>query len=132
MTWKDFEDKDVRDDLKYAQRMMDAGFEMEFSSTDRMFKRTTPDNIPHDPIGFKNGKYRIWRCRTGKAWDPGQPPVVGIGWQVAELEDGYYVKHRGRNYHRNVDNPYPDRFPESNGFIPDLGILLELFKKGEL
>jgi hypothetical protein len=134
-TWKEYEAKtDCRDDLVYFQRMLDAGWEPHFTPNDRMAKRMTPDNIPHDPVSFKKGKFLIWRARTGKEWNPGMPSVIGIAWQVAELEDSHYVKHRGfpgikLSYHAS---PYTDRFPESNGFIPDLKTVLELDAKGEL
>lgn len=107
--WTDYS----REDLKMIPEMMKHGWMPDFHENDVRYKRTTPDNIPHNSIRFIKGQIHIWLCKDG--------------WQVAELIDGQYLNHRGQVSHTTQ---YRERF--FRGYIPDLTTVLELESKNDL
>jgi hypothetical protein len=105
----------MRDDLKFLEEMKKAGWTPEFHYTDKIHKRTTTEKVPNHPVSFKKGPVRVWQAQKG--------------WQVAELVDGYYRRHRGQP--NLLTEPYKGpRF--DNGFVPSLKDVLELDAIGEL
>lgn len=90
---------------------------LSFSDTDNMFRRTSPDNIPHDAIKFHKDTIHVWKCYDG--------------WQIAELVDGSYTKHRG-SISYGKEGLFVEKFPKTRGYVPSLSMVLELSEKGEL
>ncbi len=71
-----------REDLSQAQKMIDNGFEVEFSRGDIYNKRF---ELPHDNISFIKGNLVIWKVRD---------------WITADLIDGHYTNHK---HHESLD-----------------------------
>lgn len=65
-----------REDLSQAQKMIDNGFEVEFSHGDICNKRF---DLPHDNISFVKGNLVLWKVRD---------------WITADLIDGFYCNHK--------------------------------------
>ena len=117
-TWKDWAgvpQGQATEGLRFAQSMIEAGFEAINHSWDKTSIDVPQVTPPLKELMFRKGDTHVWGTVRG--------------WQVAELIDGYYVNHRGSV---GAEKPFKDRFNESDGFIPDLLTVIELDKKGEL
>lgn len=107
----------LRSDIRLMFKLIHAGWHPQFNSQDIRFKRTTPQSFPADAVSYTKGNMHIWQCRDG--------------WQVAETDDrGNYIKHRGNSF--GGLRLYPDRFMDTQGFIPTIEQVYELDQKGEL
>lgn len=64
-----------REDLSQAQKMIDAGFEVEYDANDYRHNRI---ELPQNNISFVMGKKHVWKVK---------------GWITADLIDGYFKNH---------------------------------------
>ena len=83
--WEDCQ----RDDLHSIPLMESLGYTTKFNYKDKRYDRTTPLNVPHDPVSFEKEDYVIWKCMeritTGD---------MIYGWQTAYLKDGSFTEHK--------------------------------------
>lgn len=68
-----------REDLSQAQKMIDAGFEVEYDVKDYRANRF---DLPHEGISFVLGKINVWKVSD---------------WITADLIDGFYTNHKHFN-----------------------------------
>lgn len=102
------------------EMMVAAGWSYTYHQSDIVNKRIPPHGTPNHDVSYRKENVHVWKCKASDSH---------IGWQVAELIDGFYCNHRGKRAANH--EPYRgDRF--INGFIPDLKTVLELDAKGEL
>lgn len=74
----------AREDLNMIPKMIAAGWQPVFDYRDMRHGRLTPDNPPHDGVGFRNGIVHAWKGYKG-----------GFShWVVADLIEGHYCNHR--------------------------------------
>jgi len=79
-----------RIDLNCFDKAVAQGWTPVFDWRDKTNGRTTPDNCPHNPVGYKKGIVNAWKCidfHTGVSY-----------FRVADLTDGRFCLHR------NYDN----------------------------
>lgn len=119
-TWQDWAKVpkgEAHESLIMSQAMIDAGFTPRNNSYSTLPIEVPQVTPPYKSIMFVKGTVCVW------------PSIHG--WQVAESVDGSFTNYRGCVF--STDIPFKkDRFPESNGYIPDLRTVIELDKKGEL
>ncbi len=77
-TWEDL----PREDLKHISRLIEMGWLPIFSYTDKRYKRTDPDNCPHDNVSFEKGDSAL-RYSYGWLSDP-------QGWRLLKFDEGGY------------------------------------------
>lgn len=92
-----------REDLFYIPEMMEVGFVPIFHHQDKLFQRTTPEDIPLYSVGFQIAEVNIWSIRDG--------------WQIADL-----IAVDGANFYKN-HRPTKETLPE---------IIERLKKEGKL
>lgn len=76
-----------REDLNMIPQMEANGFKVEFSYKDKMHKRTSIENVPHDAVSFVKGNFHVWRIYKEQ---DGMP----YHWMTSELVDGFYTNHK--------------------------------------
>lgn len=91
--WEDCGRKDLSI-IPIAERM---GWKLEFDDRDKSLGRTTIDNVPHFPVGFKKDNVHVWKA--GKTLSEG----FELFWVCADLIDGSYKNHRQYKYDNLLD-----------------------------
>ena len=75
-----------RIDLCYMEHAISQGWTPEFDWRDKTHNRTTPDNCPHNPVGYKKGVVHAWKCIDYKKHVP--------YFRVANMREGKFYNHR--------------------------------------
>ena len=78
-TWEECD----REDLNMIPKMIEAGWTLNFTTQDKKYNRTTPDNVPHDGIGFIKDIVHAWISYYNNHT-----------WRVADLIDNHYCNFR--------------------------------------
>lgn len=89
-TWLDF----VREDLRGIPFMESHGFTVEFSSKDKLYERTTPKFVPHDPVSFKRENIYVWKNYKWITHDDPNKSGFYLYWVVAELINNHFCHHK--------------------------------------
>lgn len=72
-----------REDLKNINLIESLGWNRNFSYNDIRHQRINPDNVPHDPLSFKQGNYSLWKANHK--------------WIIAYNKNGRYINHKQFN-----------------------------------
>lgn len=83
--WEDF----PRSDLRMISELTSRGWKLVFNYLDTRDGRVTPDNVPHNPVGFKKGTTFLWKTPYMD-----QKSILHDRWTAADLVERHFVKHR--------------------------------------
>ena len=75
-----------RIDLVCMEDAIAMGWTPKFDWRDKAHGRTTPENCPHNPVGYKKGIVHAWKCidfYTAKSY-----------FRVANMREGKFYNHR--------------------------------------